>query len=248
MDTAYETVQRQLAELSRNTEDPAVVDGNLAYLESLVEQDVPTILIQEILNSAELIETISARSYRHVNHFDKILVVDSKDPLGYRLTFHYWPGAYDSRVMEQELIHNHRFSFWSHIYRGTLEMQFFAETSDDSADAQELRRYVYRPTTVGNIHSCTFDGEARLATLGTSAYPQGSCYYLHYLATHRVTLPPDDSSICTMVIRGPREREYTNTYNTFYPERGMESSVPNMEPTVLEGKLSEILGGQRVRH
>src|SRR5262245_46142788 len=156
MVSVYETVKQQLAALPRDTKRAAVVEENLAYLRSLVSDNVPTRLIQEVLDSTELIKAISARSYRHVNHFDKIVVVDSEDPLGYRLTLHYWPGAYDTRVMEQELIHNHRFSFWSHIFRGTLRMENYAETSTVGA-GQPLRRYVYRPTTVGNIHSCEFD-------------------------------------------------------------------------------------------
>jgi hypothetical protein len=241
MDSVYDTVKRQLSELPRDTKNSAIVEENLAYLRSLVSQNVPSRLIQEVLDSEELLEIISARSYHHVNHFDKIVVVDSEDPLSYRLTLHYWPGAYDTRVMNQELIHNHRFSFWSHIFRGTLRMENYAEAPMIGVGQQVLRRYVYRPTVVGNIHSCEFDGEARLEKKDDTAYPQGECYYLHYLATHRVTLPEGNSRICTMVLRGPREREYTNTYNTFYPEQGMESSVPTMEPVVLERKLREIL-------
>jgi hypothetical protein len=144
------------------------------------------------------------------------------------------------------LIHDHRFSFWSHIFRGTLTMDFFAEATTISDGQQALRRYVYRPTavgntTVGNIHSCEFDCDTRLEKTGEAAYLQGSCYYLNHLSTHRVTLPEGGNRICTMVIRGPRERQYTHTYNTFYPERGTESKVPTMEPDVLERKLREIL-------
>ena len=245
MNSVYETVKQQLSELPRDTRSPAVVEENLAYLRSLVSENVPTRLIQEVLDNEELIEIISARSYRHVNHFDKIVLVDG-DPLNYRLTLHYWPGAYDSRVLEQELIHNHRFSFWSHIFRGTLRMENYAEVATNGGGQQKLRRYVYRPTAVGNIHSCEFDGEAILEKKNDAAYPQGECYYLHYMSTHRVMLPEGNTRICTMVIRGPREREFTHTYNTFYPERGMESSVPNMEPDVLTRKLGEILEARSV--
>lgn len=240
MDSFYEMVTRQLSELPRNTKSTAVVEENLAYLRDLVSQGVPRLIMQEVLESEDLINVISARSYRHVNHFDKIVLVDS-DPHSYRLTLHYWPGGYDERVMTQELIHNHRFSFWSHIFRGTLRMENYAEASTASDGQQQLRRYVYRPTNVGNVHSCELDGEARLEKKDDAAYPQGVCYYLHYTATHRVMLPEGEDRICTMVIRGPREREFTHTYNTFYPERGMESSVPTMEPAVLVQKLREIL-------
>jgi len=245
MDSVYETVTRQLSELPRDTKSPAVVEENLAYLRSLASQNVPKRLIQEVLDNEELLDTISAHSYRHVNHFDKIVLVDS-DPLSYRLTLHYWPGSYEERVMTQELIHNHRFSFWSHIFRGTLRMENYAEASTAGDGQQALRRYVYRPTAVGNVHSCEFDGDARLEKKNDAAYPQGECYYLHYTATHRVMLPEGDTRICTMVIRGPREREFTHTYNTFYPERGMESNVPTMEPAILDRKLREILEEQNV--
>lgn len=241
MTNTYEMVKRQLLELPTDTRRPEVADSNLRYLKDLVSRDIPTRIIREVLDSPELLRIISARSYQHVNHFDKIVLIDAPDPIGYRLTLHYWPGAYDAGVMQQELIHNHRFSFWSHIFRGTLKMENYLEASTMQAGRQILRRYVYQPTTVGNIHSCDFDGEAQLEMQNIAAYHQGDCYYLHYRTTHRVVLPEGRNRICTMVIRGPREREYTNTYNTFYPERGMESSVPTMEPATLERKLNEIL-------
>lgn len=241
MNSVYDAVSKRLARLSRDTGDESVVAGNLACLREFVADDVPTRVIQEVLDSPELLRIVSRRSYQHVNHFDKIVLVDPGDPMGYRLTLHYWPGGYDSKVMQQELIHNHRFSFWSHIYRGTLRMENFAEGDLSEEGGHLLRRYIYRPTTVGNIHSCEFDCEARLQKQSVSEYAQGECYYLHYKSTHRVVLPEGSDRICTMVIRGPRERDYTNTYNTFYPERGMESSVPTMQTDMLERKLNEIL-------
>lgn len=241
MGTTYMRVKQELSELPLDTKNSDVAESNLVYLKNLVSQDLPTRMIKEVLNSPDLLSLISARSYQHVNHFDKIVLIDSANPLGYRLTLHYWPGLYDAPVMQQELIHNHRFSFWSHIFRGTLRMENYLEASTMKAGRQILRRYVYQPTTIGNIHSCNFDGEAQLELQNVAAYYQGECYYLHYQTTHRVVLPQGNNRICTMVIRGPREREYTNTYNTFYPDRGMESSVPTMEPAVLAQKLNEIL-------
>lgn len=241
MNSVYHAVSLQLSKLPRDTKDEAVVESNLACLRQLVADDVPTRIIQEVLDDRSLLEIVSRRSYQHVNHFDKIVLVDPGDPMGYRLTLHYWPGAYDSKVMEQELIHNHRFSFWSHIYRGTLSMENFVEGDLDGEGGHRLRRYIYRPSAVGNIHSCDFDAEARLHKKSVSSYAQGECYYLHYKSTHRVILPKGSDRICTMVIRGPRERDYTNTYNTFYPERGMESNVPTMQAEALEQKLNEIL-------
>lgn len=235
-------IEMDLQELSRDVHDHAVVKSNLEYMKILAHNDVPTLLIKEILNDNGLLVTVAARSYAHVNHFDKIVLVDNPDPQGYRLTLHSWNKRYTDSILKEELIHNHRFSFWSHVYRGRLISENFLEAKSFSVERKTFNKYKYLPSKTGNIHTCTADGEAQLIKLDNSYVDEGETYYLNYNTTHRVILPTNGKSICTFVLRGPREREYTNTYNTFYPDRGIESSVPMMTPEQLRIKLINILG------
>ena len=235
-------LKKDLLELPCNVHDHTVVKSNLEYMKILARHDIPTLLIKEILNDNGLLETVAARSYAHVNHFDKIVLIDNPDPRGYRLTLHSWNKRYDDSIRKEELIHNHRFSFWSHVYRGRLISENFIEAKFFSKGRKTLKKFKYLPSKTGNIHTCTAEGEAQLIKLDNSYVDEGKTYYLNYNTTHRVILPTNGKSICTFVLRGPREREYTNTYNTFYPDRGIESSVPMMTSEQLKNRLINILG------
>ena len=214
----------------------------MEYVKDLAQKDIPTIIIKEILNNNDLLQKVSQQSYEHVNHFDKIVIIDNKDAKGFRLTLHCWNGNYGQKIVDEELIHNHRFSFWSHIFRGRMVSENFVESSCMSIEKKTFNKYIYKPSQTGNIHSCTFDSQSQLTKVDNIYVDQGETYYLSFTTTHRVTLPKNGNNLCTFVLRGPREREYTNTYNTFYPDRGIESSVPMMTPVQLKEKLLKILG------
>lgn len=234
-------IEQDLHSLSLDVHNDKVVSDNSQYLQNLAKNNIPTLLIKEILNDDQLLEEVASRSYEHVNHFDKIVLIDNPDPKGYRLTIHSWNCNYGKEVPDEELIHNHRFSFWSHIFRGNLTSENFLESKDFSIEKKTFNRYVYRPSNTGNIHDCDFDKKAQLNKIETVTHRQGDVYYLNYNITHRILLPKEGENLCTFVIRGPREREYTNTYNTFYPERGKSSNVPMMTKEELREKLIKIL-------
>lgn len=234
-------VANQLRILPKDVRDPKVIQNNLDFMSGFAHAGMPTAIMYELLASREALNAVSSRSYEHVNHFAKIVVVDSRDPADYRLTVHYWNGNYSDQIFAQELIHNHRFSFWSYVYCGDLHTENFRECDDGEAKSIALRRYVYRPSQTGNIHSCEFDAFTRLEALPNITHKRGETYFLTYDSTHRVILPREGNKICTFVLRGPRQRDFTNTYNTFYPERGMSSNVPFMTHNSLKEKLEQIL-------
>lgn len=235
-------LEKEISQLSRYVHESEIIQSHLSYIKNLVHRDIPTQLIKEILNNNELLEIIARRSYEHVNHFNKIVLIDNLNIKGFRLTLHSWSCHYDDKTLEQELIHNHRFSFWSHIYRGTLLSENFKEASSFSIEKKAFRKYIYRPSQTGNIHTCEFDKEVQLTKLDNHIFEQGQSYYLNFDITHRVLLPQRHQNLCTFVLRGPRERDYTNTYNTFYPDQGIKSDTPMMSPEQLKKILITILG------
>lgn len=99
---------------------------NLNLVRRLGEAPCISGLIGGILQDDVLMDEIAGRSYRHVNHFDKIVLVDTGAQLGYRLTLHAWCPPYTEKELKDELIHDHRFSFWSTILTGRLVSQNFA--------------------------------------------------------------------------------------------------------------------------
>jgi hypothetical protein len=236
-----ENIEKEVKNLSRDVHNQSIVNKNLDYIKSLAQKKIPEQLIKEILVDEKALETIAKRSYEHVNHFDKIVLIDN-DPSGFRLTLHSWNCNYGKEIPDEELIHNHRFSFWSHIFRGKLVAENFAEAEEFSIEKKTFNKYVYRPSDTGNIHTCTFQEKAQLNKIEKTTKIQGESYYLNFDTTHRILLPESGTNLCTFVLRGPRERDYTNTYNTFYPDRGIESNVPMMTADQLKEKLQKILG------
>lgn len=188
----------------------------LDFVRQLGAADCISGILAEICATPELAEAVAARSYRHVNHFDKIVLVDSGALHGYRLTLHLWRPPYTEKELNDEMIHDHRFCFWSHILTGRLVSHNF--TRDDHGDVFRMYRYVPERravTTTANFYE--FVGEAGLTTTGEAVEEQGNVYYLDYHRIHRVLLPRNRMT-CTLVLRGPRDRDFSHVYNTVYPD------------------------------
>ncbi|WP_208354224.1 hypothetical protein [Pseudaestuariivita rosea] len=236
-----EDISKSIYALDTDASNPAVIESNLEFMHGLAKAGMPRLILKELVQSkADLVE-IAARSYEHVNHFTKVVLVDNANTNGYRLTLHVWTRAQAEEAQKEELIHDHRFSFWSHIVCGNMRSENFHEAEEPSYERKDFRRYIYRPTQTGNIHSCEFDANAQLIREPDKIVPQGDVYYLSYTTTHRVVFPTEHPCLCTLVLRGPRERNHCFTYNTFYPKRGMDSSVPMMSPRELKDKLEFVL-------
>jgi hypothetical protein len=172
-------------------------------------------VLDRVLAQRVLLGEIAGRSYRHVNHFDKIVLVDSATEGGYRLTLHFWSPPYSEAELNDELIHDHRFSFWSTILTGTLASVSFLRAGRGDV----YRQYQYTPqkrhvSTMANFY--TLVGEAALAQQRISRKPAGASYFLNYECTHRVVIPRREMT-CTLVLRGPRQRDFSNVFNTSYP-------------------------------
>lgn len=241
IDAPYAYVKDEIHKLDPDTSSEVVLDRNFAFMQEFVSKDLPQKLLTQILNEPDLLQEVASRSYEHVNHFSKIVIVDNPNLRGYRLTVHIWLSEQAEKAQNEELIHDHRFSFWSHIFCGEMISENFVEADKKSYERKDFRRYVYRPSKTGNIHTCDFDSDAQLIRLEDKVVSKGDIYHLNYLTTHRVVFPRTGGCLCTFVLRGPRERNYCHTYNTFYPDRGTTSSVPMMTPAELRAKIETVL-------
>jgi hypothetical protein len=217
---------------------PDVVVANLQLIREVGARDRVIRMIDEVLDSDELLAEVAAQSYRHVNLFDKIVLVGNDEPTAYRLTFHLWLPPYSDSEVRQELIHEHRFDFWSTILTGTLRSQTFAR--DESG--KPYRRYRYVPETIrtrqfGDFYE--FSGEQPLLSLGVNEKRPGMAYHLSAPVIHRI-LPPSDSAVCTLVLRGPRLRPYSFVYNTVYPSTNTTLNNVMFTPARLADKLKAL--------
>lgn len=219
------------------------IAGNLSLITNLGQPPVILSLISEALENRARLTEIASRSYRHVSHFDKIVLVDSAKQDGYRLTLHFWDPPYTEKELSYEPIHDHRFSFWSTVLVGRLTSENFS-LSDDSKDGEHLNQYRYIPekrdlSTVANFYQ--FVGKATVSKLGTdiSERQAGEAYYMYYERIHRVLLPLERMT-CTLVLRGPRQRQHSHVFNTAYPKTDVQLTNVMFTPEQLSGKLTRL--------
>jgi hypothetical protein len=186
-----------------------IVRYNLTLVETLGRRIVS--LLRFFLADESLLAEIAGRSYPHTNHFDKIILIDSHDPLGYRLTLHLWNPPYSEADAIDEQIHDHRFSFWSNILAGTLISQNYVRT--DAGNTYDEYQYIPEKqlgSTVGNFYRHL--GEARLQEIAPSQLSAGNSYHLFYGQIHRIVLPRKETA-CTLVLRGPRQRNHASIFS-----------------------------------
>lgn len=229
-----------LGDLSETLNDEQTA-ANLELIDRLGRPSCIVGLLDEYLKDDDVLDEIAGRSYRHVNHFDKVVLFDSADGCGYRLTLHMWIPPYTEKELHDELIHDHRFSFWSTILTGRLVSQNFARPGDAPADTPLLpfRQYRYSPEKLGAATQSNFYEfveEAPLHMTGDTVEEQGNSYHLQYHRIHRVALPLH-AMTCTLVLRGPRERSFSNVYNTAYPSTDTQTKNVMFSREELTAKL-----------
>tara|TARA_Y100000588_G_C14157744_1_gene883419 strand:+ start:683 stop:1402 length:720 start_codon:yes stop_codon:yes gene_type:complete len=217
------------------------ISEHLRFMQSLGDSGVFEATISEILATPKLLADVASRSYGHVNLFSKIVLIDNSNPESYRLTAHFWHPRFFEQNDFKELIHNHRFNFWSYIHKGKMISQNFHEHDQlEDQDTLELNRFRYMPSKTGNIHDCSYEKKVCVKLAERLVFNKGETYYMHYKTIHRVIYNSKSPPLCTFVLRGPRQRSYTNTYNTFYPERSVSSAVPMMQSDELRKTLETI--------
>lgn len=214
------------------------IAANLRLIGQLGEPASLSTLLREILADEEALGSIAARSYEHTNHFDKIVLMDSGSHLGYRLTLHLWNPPYSDAEAEDEQIHDHRFSFWSHIVLGTLTSQNFVRdaTGVPFGEHQYIPEKLNDVATVGNYY--VHVGSSPLLETDRPAIPQGQSYSLDYAQIHRVLLPRSQPT-CTLVLRGPRQKNYASVFSN--TQKYDPSANEMFSPDELAGKLRLIL-------
>jgi hypothetical protein len=218
-------------------------------VETLGQREEIMSLIGSVLSDSELLEDVASRSYPHVNKFDKIVLVGSGEPSGYRLTLHLWRPPYLKETFGRETIHGHRFSFWSAIVAGLLSSELFEEREASPASGDDIsvfHKYKYVPETNRTAKFrdfYEFQDRVSLARVGVSQKGAGDSYYLDTSAIHRVILPRRIT--CSLVLRGPRVSEYSYVYNIGYPQNRIYLKNKMFSPGELETRLDRLMSTLR---
>jgi hypothetical protein len=228
----------------------AGIERGRALVRTLSQRAEIMSLVGGVLDDPRLLGDIAGRSYPHVNKFDKIVLIGSGRPGGYRLTLHLWRPPYPESALGQEMIHGHRFSFWSAIVAGTLSSEMFEEREAGPGlgdGMRVLRKYRYIPEASRAAEFrdfYEFEGSTSLACVGAGQKRAGDSYYLDASTIHQVILPRH-ATTCSLVLRGPRLSEHSYVYSTDYP--GHEISLKNrmFSPRELEVRLHHLMSALR---
>src|ERR1700730_16559580 len=169
--TTIDEIAETLKGLANDTSGATVAE-NIGLIKSLGESRYLVGILGQILADDSLLAAVAARSYPHVNLFDKIVLVNGEKPDAYRLTLHFWRPPYTEGELNQELIHEHRFNFWSTVLIGTL----VSENFEKAATGRTLRQYRYVPEkarTHDFLDFYDFGGECRLQNIGQKTKAAG---------------------------------------------------------------------------
>lgn len=222
----------------------STIEQNSALIARLGRPENALTIVEQVLEDETLLAGIASRSYRHINHFDKVVLVGSDRPSAYRLTLHLWRPPYRADEMRDELIHDHRFNFWSVILAGALVSENFqlGETGD------VFKRYHYVPESRGRTFRDFYEyrGEVRLKRSATKVRQAGESYFLAAPSVHRIVLPQSELT-CSLVLRGPRLREYSAVFNTTYPNANIQFDNVMFASRELRERLTVLAAALRKR-
>ncbi|CAJ0993611.1 hypothetical protein [Pantoea sp. Nvir] len=196
------------------------------FLQFVRDEGLFSILIHELLANENYLTEIASNSYKHVNHFSKIVLINDTNKNNCRLTLHIWKPPFTKNEINQELIHDHRFSFSSYVLCGTQIHEIFYESKKRPISKVRFQKYKYLPSITGNIHDCFFEKDVYLNKIAEKTVSRGNIYTMRNDVIHRIVFPTGNEPIISFLVRGRQKKHYTYTYNTFYPRKHTLFNVP----------------------
>lgn len=184
-------------------------------------------LIQQILNDPELLQSVSSRSYQHGNGFLKVVLLDR----GYKLRLHIW---FAGQACEEN-IHDHRWSFASHILAGTLRSEIWRDVDTCQTSNLLADEYEYHAAQASQTAYKTQKGQCQLALEAEVAYHAGQSYVMPEETLHRI-INPGHALVATIMCTAPTAQGTTRLIPT---HNGID---PNIQPPKLStGQLRQQL-------
>ncbi|MGW4803738.1 hypothetical protein [Kitasatospora sp. NPDC004272] len=176
---------------------------------------------------------VRARSVRHPNGFDKIVLLVGAE---FRLRLHVWD-ADAAPDAPQENVHNHRWDFAAEILTGGYRHQEYRP----AADGAEFLGYRYRRAADGASYRMTPLGVRTLERVFEADLTRGSRYLMSHTLHHRV-LPLPGRPTVSMVLEGPHLPTPVEVFTepgTLLPRR---SPLPALPADRLVDRLGAVAG------
>jgi hypothetical protein len=178
-----------------------------------------TPLLMQIHDDASLAESVAQRSFQHQNGFVKLRLSTSSD---YVLRLHVWTG--DSPLQPEENVHDHRWSFASHMVCGHFRVKTYAM---DHEGETALHCYRYRRHPVEDRFWFEDAGVRRFALTGDQIMLAGSTYFMEARIFHQLLFPIGVTT-ATLVVTLPRSRDWCYSCSERPRRPEMEHDMPHL--------------------
>lgn len=188
------------------------------WLESQFKPQQLTQLLQGILQSPQLLQQVSQRSYQHGNGFLKVVLLDR----GYKLRLHIWFAGQGC----EENIHDHRWSFASHILTGTLRSEIWRDVSNASTQTLSTEEFEYHAASARHPAHKIKQADCLLQRESELAYHAGQSYVMPEQKLHRI-INPGDQLVATIMCTAPTAQGTTRLIPVHH---GID---PNIQPPKL---------------
>jgi hypothetical protein len=204
-----------------------------AVLEELATRRVFVALLDVLLEEGDLAR-LAALSYRHPNHFDKLVLADLSG--GQKIVVHTWPAAPADRPHRDGNLHNHRWHFATRVLAGSYR---FAEFEIGEADSPPLfyeHRYSVDPE--GN-HRLEEVGRCGLTVACERKLSAGDTYLLDSSVVHHIEMAHPEPTV-TLFVQGPAVRSTTRVFSPTPLQQAGQVNPPRFSEDVYRHRLREL--------
>jgi hypothetical protein len=204
--------------------------GHRAALDICLRRHGAVRLIRAVLDDDDLLHRAAYASYKHANGFDKLILASS--PQGHVVKLDVW---WPDEPRGQEDIHNHRYSFSSHLLLGELSMEHW-----EFRDTGTPMDYLHIEVAGGRTDRLEHLGQRTVERLFDIRATAGDTYSLHHAQLHRVAARPGSPS-ATLVFQDRNARNSSEVLRPPASGRPEQRYNPPFEPAQLAAKLERLL-------
>jgi hypothetical protein len=189
------------------------LNSYLSTLQSAARQDFTTLhhhlkefvssghflsFLLSLKNEKSLLTAAAARSYRHHNGFDKIVLVPGDNITPFELRLHVWWGNRGNKGAEN--IHDHKWDFSSVVLKGGYDYEIF-EVDKTAMNGQRMAEFLFTTREGKRKYSTPFRGQDHLICTSRGSIQRGDSYFLRHNILHRITANGDETTI-TLLAQG----------------------------------------------
>lgn len=154
-------------------------------------------VLQQLLADEKALAEVAKRSYIHGNGFVKVVLLNES---GFKLRLHIWFAG----CACEENIHDHRWSFASHVLLGQLKIEIW----QDAQEGVSLPEYRYVAANAEQASCKQSVGMTRVRLQQQCVYGAGESYVMSKQVLHRI-INPGSETVASIMCSAPTAQDHT---------------------------------------